>query len=173
MDNYLLAILIVLCIYIVFMQYSNGSSGFSVPAYLTGDRYARNKHETTNQLRITEKNRISTLEPELLSKTIKHEQTFSNPDDLSSEYSTFANYDYNNMVEKIAVDEDVSSNHKKYVKEANAYQGARVFGEIDMAQQVSWIGLRRPEGVYQSKDALFITEIDQETLGKDRPRYLI
>ena len=180
MDNYLLAILVLLCIYIIYTQYHTFSnfgafsafSAFSVPGHLNSPAFNQDKIQKRIELRNTERNGLHTLEPQQLNKSVTHEQSFSNPDD-NTDHKTASNYDYNNMVEKQAVDEDVVSNHKKYVSEANTYQGARVFGELDMSQQISWIGLRRPEGVYQSKDALFITEVDQETLGRDRARYLI
>jgi hypothetical protein len=80
--------------------------------------------------------------------------------------------DYNSYVKSLVADERLQDNHNKWVNEMLPWSGtARNVDNIDeaMANSLSFVGLRRPQAILQSSDALFQTELDTSDLINNKP----
>jgi hypothetical protein len=68
---------------------------------------------------------------------------------------------YAKYLDSLVIDERTMENHLKWANEMTPWSGtARGIDDLDEAMgQVNFVGLRRPQPISQSSDALFITEI--------------
>lgn len=80
--------------------------------------------------------------------------------------------DYETFLDNLVIDERLLHNHSSWVNEMLPWSGtAKSVDNIDeaMANSLPFVGLRRPQAVVQSPDALFQTEIDASYLAGNAP----
>lgn len=116
--------------------------------------------------------RIATAEQEMfMADRLSNEETGSGvPLGYGGEYGPKG--DYGSYVKSLVADERLQENHSKWVNEMLPWSGtARNVDNIDeaMANSISFIGLRRPQAIVQSSDALFQTELDASDLINNKP----
>jgi len=149
-----------------------------VPDYLNSPEYASGKHEESKKLKRDRVNRSLELQAKSPEQTvidkIKGDESRFTVSEENPLFKPSNDYDFNGMVSNLGVDSSTNENHLKYVKESkNHTSGAKVYGNLDPSQSLSWIGLRRPRGVHQSKNALFVTEVDNQQLEENYTPYML
>lgn len=75
--------------------------------------------------------------------------------------------DYSNYLDNLMIDDRTLQNHLKWANEMAPWAGTpNTIDNLDeaMANSTPWVGLRRPQAIAQSSDALFITELGAKDL---------
>ena len=84
------------------------------------------------------------------------------PNDLGQGLPVSPTGDYNSYVTNLVADARVQENQNKWANEISPWSGtAMTVDDLDEAvAQVNFRGLMRPQGVAQTSDTMFITEVD-------------
>lgn len=101
-----------------------------------------------------------------------------NPDDLNSTTAQISNgyasgdgFNYDDMIVTQNVGEKEQKLHLEWATERRPYSGVARSpdDEFEVQNYIKWSGIRMPQATYQSRNALFITDIQPEDLAKNPP----
>lgn len=101
-----------------------------------------------------------------------------NPDDLNStakqisnSYASGDGFDYDDLIMTQNVGEKEQKLHLEWAVQRRPYSGIprSVDDEFEIQNYINWRGVRLPQATFQSRNALFQTEVTPEDLAKNPP----